>query len=171
MAVLACSATAVLQLQVQFKDKPDVLRLMRRHPSWPAAGLGEPAAAVAGLAAAQPASQLGPAGAEQDPSDSEDEDSLEDVGGSDDEQDDMQDEVMSDAAPAPAEPAAPPAAAASPASARTKLRSDYTQEELAVMRELNLRHLTYVRGVTNRSGKTRWRVGLSAEKLPGRQGE
>jgi hypothetical protein len=51
-----------------------------------------------------------------------------------------------------------------------KLRSDYTPEELAVMRELNLRHLSNVTRV-NRSGKTRWRVGLSAEKLHGRQGE
>jgi hypothetical protein len=78
----------------------------------------------------------------------------------------MQDEVMSDAAPAPAAAAAP-----SPAGTRTKIRSDFTLEEQEVMRELNLRHLIYVTRCTNQSGETRWRVTLSAEKLPGRQGE
>ena len=172
-------------LPVQFKDRPDVLALMMRHPSWPDAGEAMQAAAAAEHGT-HPAVQsgTGSAGAGQGLSDSEDEDSLGSIGSSDDAQDDMQDEFVSDtalaAAAAAAEPAASPvappaaaapAAAASPAGARTKLRSNFTEEELAVMRELNLRHLSNVKWCTTRSGESRWGVALSAEGLPARQGK
>lgn len=179
--------TVVAIVTLQFKDKADVLALMRRHPSWSATRSGAPAAAAAGHAAAdvgaasvQP--RQGSADAEQGASGSED-DSLGSIARPDDAQDDMQDEFVSDtalAAAAAAEPAASPvappaaaapAAAASPAGARTKLRSNFTEEELAVMRELNLRHLSNVKWCTTRSGESRWGVALSAEGLPARQGK
>ena len=170
-----CLCLLVLQpcLQPQFKDKPDVLKLMIRHPSWPAASSDTPAAAAAGqtaanagAAAAQPAieSRPGSAGAEQDPSDfedSEDAGSLDAGGVSDDAEHDMQDAVMS----------VPAAAAKSLAALGRGIRSHYTDEEKGVMRELDLSHLAYIQRRSSKSGESRWRVLLSAEGLPARQGE
>ena len=45
----------LLLLSTQFKDMPDMLALMMRHPSWPGAGTGRQAAAAAAPpAAAEP---------------------------------------------------------------------------------------------------------------------
>ena len=143
----------------QCKDKPDILNLMRRHPSWAAAGLGKPAAAAFASAAA---ARSGLAGAEQSSSDSEDEDSLED-GGSDDAQDDMQDEVLSSAAAAAA--AAAPAIARRPRRART-----YTAVEQEIMRELNVSKLANITSSTISTGAARWSVKLCAEGLSSKPG-
>jgi hypothetical protein len=132
---------------------------MRRHPSCPDSGSGNPAAAaeIPRLAPAQQASprcKAGtPAADNVAAADTEDGDSDSDGadGVSDDAQDDMQDEVMAPAAPATALP-------------RGRLRT-YTPDEQAVMRELNISSLTSILSVTLSTGAVRWSVKLSAEGL------
>jgi hypothetical protein len=105
----------------------------------------------------------GSASAEQGLSDTEDEGSLDADGVSDDAQEDMQDEVMSDA----------PAAAATPAATALRRRRGprtYTDDEQAVMRELNLSNLGNIVRTTLKTITVRWRVKLCAEGLSGNSG-
>jgi hypothetical protein len=176
-AVHALLLLAVLPASTcQCKDRPDVLDLMRRHPTWPGSGgqaaaavesTGNAAAAAAAAAAAVAAQPTvppipGPAGGDHGLSDSEDYDSLDAGGVSDDVQDDMQDEVMSDAEPAAA------AAVPAPAAPRGGRPRTYTAEEQEVMRDLNLSSLPYITPRKRSSRAMRWQVQLSAEGLPAR---
>jgi hypothetical protein len=130
---------------------------MRRHPSWAAAGLGEPAEAAAGHAAATADASPAQLGAEQGLSDSDGEDSLEAGGVSDDEQADMQDEVLS--------PAATAAAPATAAARRPRGPRTYTDVEQGIMRELNVSKLTNITSGTTSTGAARWSVKLNGEGL------
>jgi hypothetical protein len=133
---------------------------MRRHPSWADAGLGEPAAAVAGHAAATAGASPAQLGAEPGLSDSDGEDTLEAGGVSDDDQGDMQVEVLSPAAAAAAAAATATAAARGRRGPRT-----YTDEVQGIMRELNVSKLTNVKGGTTSTGAARWSVKLNGEGL------
>lgn len=143
----------MLPMRLQFPDRPDVLDLMRRHPTWPGSKHqpatdvgrdGSPAAAPAANPACPRLPQGGPPSAQAGA-------------------------TAAGHAPASAQGADGGAVCRRDASTRVRTQRMYIPEEQAVMQELGLSSLTHItsRSTTQGGPITRWCVQFHTVGLGG----